>query len=278
MAAHILLIHCPDRPGIIAAVTGVLFRHQLNIVSNDEFVERSANHFFMRTGFSGPFDAAELETELRAVLPPGASLRLSAQRNKEIVVLASKEHHCLADLLVRHYYGELGANIKAVIANHAQLEPLVKKFNLPFILISHEGCSRKEHEQQLSKAIDGYAPEFVVLAKYMRILSPHFVARYPARIINIHHSFLPAFVGARPYAQAYERGVKIIGATAHFVNDNLDEGPIIAQDVITVNHTHNAKEMAQAGRNVEQMVLAKALNLVFDERVFVHGNKTVIFE
>lgn len=278
MAANILLIHCPDRPGIIAAVTGVLFRYRLNIIANDEFVERSQNHFFMRTEFSGPFDANELEKDLKRVLPPDVSLRLATQQDKEIVVLASKEHHCLADLLVRYYYGELGAKIKAVIANHDVLEPLVKKFDLPFILISHEGKSREEHEQQLATAVDAYRPGFVVLAKYMRILSPQFVARYPSQIINIHHSFLPAFVGAKPYAQAYERGVKIIGATAHFVNDNLDEGPIIAQDVITVNHTHNAKEMAQAGRNVEQMVLANALKLVLNERVFVHGNKTIIFD
>lgn len=278
MAAHILLIHCPDRPGLIAAITGVLFRYQLNIISNGEFVERNQNHFFMRTEFSGSFDAVHLEEDLRKILPPDVSLHLSAQRNKEIVVLASKEHHCLGDLLVRHYYDELGANIKAVISNHALLEPLVNKFDIPFIHLPHDAVSREVHEAQLTEAVENYQPEFIVLAKYMRILSPNFVCRFPNQIINIHHSFLPAFVGAKPYAQAYERGVKIIGATAHFVNDNLDEGPIIAQDVIPVNHTHNAREMAQAGRNVEQIVLANALSLVFNERVFVHGNKTVIFD
>lgn len=278
MAAYILLIHCPDRPGLIAAVTGVLYRHQLNIISNGEFVERARNHFFMRTEFSGAVDLQQLEADLLDVLPPDVVLRLSTQRNKEIVVLASKEHHCLADLLVRNYYGELGANIQAVISNHASLEPLVQKFDLPFVYLPHEGVERAEHETMLAQHIDAFQPEFIVLAKYMRILSPAFVSRYPNKIINIHHSFLPAFVGAKPYAQAYERGVKIIGATAHFVNDNLDEGPIIAQNVIPVNHTHNAKEMAQAGRNVEQIVLANALELVFDERVFVHGNKTIIFD
>ncbi|SHE61612.1 formyltetrahydrofolate deformylase [Cnuella takakiae] len=278
MAAHILLIHCPDRPGLIAAVTGVLFQHQLNIISNGEFVERTHNHFFMRTEFSGAVDLVHLEKDLREALPTDVIIRLSAQRNKEIVVLASKEHHCLADLLVRHYYGELGATIKAVISNHPLLEPLVKKFDIPFICLPHDGVDRNQHENSLAKHIDQFQPEFIVLAKYMRILSAGFVARYPNQIINIHHSFLPAFVGAKPYAQAYERGVKIIGATAHFVNDNLDEGPIIAQNVIPVNHTHNAKEMAQAGRNVEQIVLANALGLVFDERVFVHGNKTIIFD
>lgn len=278
MNAHVLLIHCPDRPGLIAAITGVLFRHQLNIISNGEFVERAQQYFFMRTEFSGAFDPVVLQDELKAALPPAAQLRLSTQRNKDIVVLASKEHHCLGDLLVRHCFNELGANIRAVISNHDILQPLVTKFDIPFVFLPHDGQERQVHEQQVADAIDQYRPEFVVLAKYMRILSPGFVARYPNQIINIHHSFLPAFIGAKPYAQAYERGVKIIGATAHFVNDNLDEGPIIAQNVIPVNHTHNAREMAQAGKNVEQIVLANALELVFDERVFVYGNKTIIFD
>lgn len=278
MASHILLIHCPDRPGLIATITGILYRHQLNIISNDEFVERQGNHFFMRTECAGSFDPALLESELRASLPADAVLRLTPLNKKEIVVLVSKEHHCLADLLIRHTFGELGAQIKAVISNHNVLEPLVRRFDIPFHYLPHEAISRNEHEDQLTVAIRNYNPEFIVLAKYMRILSPEFVARFPSQIINIHHSFLPAFVGAKPYAQAYERGVKIIGATAHFVNDQLDEGPIIAQNVIPVNHTHNAREMAQAGRNVEQIVLANALRMVFNERVFVHGNKTIIFD
>ena len=278
MASHILLIHCPDQPGLIASITGALFRHNLNIISNGEFVERTVNHFFMRTEFSGDFVATALETDLRAALPPNVSLRLSPLNKKEIVVLATKEHHCLADLLVRHSFGELGANIKAVVSNHDALSSLVQKFDIPFHYLPHQDVERDKHEQQLAAAIDKYAPEFIVLAKYMRILSSGFVSLYRNKIINIHHSFLPAFVGARPYAQAYERGVKIIGATAHFVNDQLDEGPIIAQNVIPVNHTHNAREMAQAGRDVEQIVLANALSLVFNERVFVHGNKTVIFD
>lgn len=278
MPSHILSIRCPDRPGLIAAVTGVLFKHQLNIISNDEFVEHSDATFFMRTEFAGAFNTQALEAELRSSWPQEAWLRLSALSKKEIVVLASKEHHCLGDLLMRHAFDELGANIKAVISNHAALQNLVQKFDIPFHHLPHEGVSREMHEAQLLKTLQAYDPEFVVLAKYMRILSPSFIDQYPARIINIHHSFLPAFVGARPYLQAYQRGVKIIGATAHFVNNQLDEGPIIAQSVIPVNHTHSAKEMAQAGRNVEQMVLAHALKLVFNERVFVHRNKTIIFD
>jgi formyltetrahydrofolate deformylase len=154
----------------------------------------------------------------------------------------------------------------------------VEKFGVSFHHIGHEGKSREDHEDELTQALDAYSPEYVVLAKYMRILSPAFIARFPHRIVNIHHSFLPAFVGAKPYEKAYKRGVKIIGATAHFVDDNLDEGPIIAQSVIPVTHTHSASDMAQAGKDVEKIVLARALKLVVEDRVFVSGNKTVIFD
>ena len=275
---HLLLIHCPDESGLIAKITSVLFRHGLNIISNGEFVERSQNHFFMRTEFSGTYDKTVLLQELKQALPDKVSIKLSGKQKKQVVILATKEHHCLSDLLVRYTFDELHATIKAVISNYNVLEGLTRKFDVPFHFISHEGKSRETHEQELAEIIKSYNPEFVVLAKYMRILSPQFIRLYTNRIINIHHSFLPAFVGAQPYAQAYERGVKIIGATAHFVNDNLDEGPIITQSVIPVTHSYSAKEMAQAGRDVEKLVLANALRLVFHERVFVHGNKTIVFE
>jgi formyltetrahydrofolate deformylase len=275
---HILLVHCPDESGLIAKITGVLFRHELNIVSNAEFVERSSNLFFMRTEFSGAFDRAALLQELTQLLPQRAELKLSSKQKKNIVILATKEHHCLSDLLVRFAFNELHANIKAVVSNYNTLEDLTTKFGVPFHYISHESKTREQHEEEMAKVIQSYQPEFLVLAKYMRILSPQFIHQYSNRIVNIHHSFLPAFVGASPYAQAYERGVKIIGATAHFVNDNLDEGPIITQSTLPVTHSHSAKEMAQAGRDVEKIVLANALRLVFDERVFVHGNRTIVFE
>ena len=151
-------------------------------------------------------------------------------------------------------------------------------YDIPFHTVSHEGLSREEHEARMRAVIDQYQPDYVVLAKYMRVLTPEFVAAYPFRIINIHHSFLPAFIGARPYRQAYDRGVKIIGATAHFVTDDLDEGPIIEQDVIHVNHTFSAEDMAKAGRDGERAVLTRALSQVVEERVFVHGNRTVVFK
>jgi formyltetrahydrofolate deformylase len=197
---------------------------------------------------------------------------------KRVVALVSREHHCLGDLLVRNAFGELNARLHAVIGNHPVLAPLVEKFALPFHWVTHEGRSRAEHETELLGLIEGLQPDFLVLAKYMRVLSPEFVRRFPARIINIHHSFLPAFVGARPYHQAFTRGVKVIGATAHFVTDALDQGPIIVQQVMPVDHTHSPEDMAQAGRDVEQLALARALRLVFEDRVFLCGNRTVIFD
>lgn len=277
MASHILLINCPDQRGLVYNVTSVLYKHDLNVISNGEFVERNTNHFFMRTEFSGEFSREELLRDLIGVLPEAAEIKLTDKRKKDIVLLATKEHHCLSDLLVRHAFDELNANILAVISNYTTLEELTEKFKVSFRCISHEGKSREEHEAELLEVVQQYNPEFIVLAKYMRILSGEFVSHFLNRIINIHHSFLPAFVGANPYAQAYERGVKIIGATTHFVNSQLDQGPIIAQNVIPTDHTHNAKEMAQAGRDVEKMVLAKSLKLVFNEQVFVYRNKTIIF-
>ena len=278
MNTHILLIDCPDETGLVYRVTGALYRHGYNIVSNSEFVDRASRHFFMRTAFAGEADPRPVLAELRAALPPAATIRLAQPGPKRVVVLATREHHCLGDLLIRHAYGELGAQIVAVVANHATLGLLVERFGLPFHHVPHEGLSRDEHEAQVLAVVGAYEPEHLVLAKYMRVLSPAFVARYPGRIVNIHHSFLPAFVGASPYKQAFERGVKIIGATAHIVSDSLDEGPIIAQGVIPVDHTHSAAAMAQAGRDVEKTVLARALRLVFDEHVFISGNKTIILD
>ena len=276
--SHILLINCPDQSGLVYKITSVIYKHNLNIISNGEFVERTFNFFFMRTEFSGKFNQRELLNDLHAILPEGVNIRLSDNKKKNIVILATKEHHCLSDLLIRHAFNDLQANILAVISNYEILKELTEKFNIPFHYVGHEHGSREDHEAAILKKIEQYDPDFLVLAKYMRILSPATVNKFANRIINIHHSFLPAFVGANPYVQAYERGVKIIGATAHFVNDNLDEGPIIAQSVIPVNHSQSAKEMAQAGRDVEKIVLANALQLVFNERVFVYRNKTIIFD
>jgi formyltetrahydrofolate deformylase len=275
---NVILVECPDRPGLVHGITGVLLRHGCNVTSNHEFVDSDVQRFFMRTEFTGAVDPESIVQETNALLPSGGTARLVTAARRRVVVLASKEHHCLADLLVRNAFGELNATIVAVISNHDILRKLVEKFDLPFHHIPNEGKEREAHEAEVVGIVEQYQPEWLVLAKYMRVLTPDFVNRYGRRIVNIHHSFLPAFVGAKPYLQAYQRGVKVIGATAHFVTANLDEGPIIVQEVIPVDHTHGAAEMAQAGRDVEQIVLARALRLVFEDRVFLSGNRTIIFD
>lgn len=278
MSLHILRIDCPDEPGLVHKISGVLFNAGYNVLTNQEFVDLEAKHFFMRTAFEGAAAPDRVISYLEQVLPASAVVRLATTEKQPLVILATTEAHCLGDLLIRHYSGELPAQIRAVIANHEALGSLVKSFGIPFHYISHKDLMRTEHEDRVAEVIDAYSPEYLVLAKYMRILTPAFVARYRNRVINIHHSFLPAFIGAKPYHQAYERGVKIIGATAHIVTDDLDTGPIIAQGVIPINHTFTAPTMVQAGRDVEKIVLAKAVKLVLEERVFLHGNRSIVFE
>ena len=275
---QVLLVECTDRPGLVHGISGVLFRQGVNVVGNQEFVDRPTSRFFMRTEFVGSVDSERILAELQPLLPGDARIQLSRLERKRIVVLATREHHCLADVLVRHAYAELNAELLAVVGNHDTLAPLVRRFDLPFHHVPHEGLSRERHEADLLAVLEPYRPDFVVLAKYMRILSPEFVGRYPRRLINIHHSFLPAFIGARPYHQAFERGVKVIGATAHFVTEHLDEGPILVQQVIPVDHSHTAEDLQQAGRDVEQLVLARALRVVFEDRVFLCGHRTVILD
>ncbi|SHF54028.1 formyltetrahydrofolate deformylase [Microbulbifer donghaiensis] len=278
MEKKILLTDCPDAKGLIAKITNICYKHQLNIIKNDEFVDRAQGRFFMRTALEGIFNDATLLEDLDMALPAGAMRRLVASGRKRLVLMVTREPHCLGDILMKCYAGALDVEIAAVIGNHPDLGGLVEKFDIPFHCLPAEGLARAQHEEQVMALVDEYAPDYLVLAKYMRVLTPEFVARYCGRIINIHHSFLPAFIGAKPYQQAYERGVKIIGATAHFVTDDLDEGPIIEQDVIHVDHAYSAEAMAAAGRDVEKSVLSRALQLVLQERVFIHGNKTVVFK
>jgi len=219
-----------------------------------------------------------LKKALKEKLPKSSTVRVISPKKKNIVIMATKELHALGDILIRHEAGELEANILAVVSNYDKLESLVNKFNIPYITISHENLDRHEHEGKIIECIDAFEEvDYIVLAKYMRILTPRFVETYEHKIINIHHSFLPAFIGANPYKQAYDRGVKIIGATAHFVNNNLDEGPIIAQEVIHVDHAYSWKDMQRSGKDVEKVVLSRALKLAIEDRIFVYANKTVIF-
>ncbi len=273
-----VLIDCSDESGLVHKISGVFYHNQLNVIKTNEFVEPTTNRFFMRSQIEGDIDPQRIQNGLQGILPADAQIKINKKTLKDIVVLVTKEHHCIGELLIRHHFNELNARILAVVGNHDTLFDLTTRFNIPFHFVSHEGLSREEHEQKILDIIAPYQPDFVVLAKYIRVLTPHFTRAYSNKIINIHHSFLPAFIGANPYKQAYERGVKIIGATAHFVNDELDEGPIIVQDILPVNHALSAQDMAQAGRNVEKITLAKALKLVFDDCVFVSGNKTIILD
>ncbi len=276
MNEYRLLIDTIDAKGLVFTISKILFEHNLNIENNAEYVDKDVNKFFMRTVISGVFDKQKLLADLTIALPKESSIRLFPNTKKDIVILATKEAHCLGDILIRYISGELGANIKGVIANHETLRNLVEKFDIPFVCISHEGLERETHENKMIDAIDQFSPDLVVLAKYMRILNPKFVSHFENKILNIHHSFLPAFIGANPYKQAWHRGVKIIGATAHYVTTDLDEGPIISQDIVRVDHTYSWEDMRDAGRNVEKVVLSNALRLLLEDKVFVHGNKTVI--
>ncbi|VTU06224.1 formyltetrahydrofolate deformylase [Actinobacillus indolicus] len=271
-----LLTECPDATGLVAKITNICYKHQLNIVKNSEFVDSDTGRFFMRTELQGIFNDQTLLADLQFTLPEGSSYKLITQKQKRIVILVTKEAHCLGDILMKTYYGGLNVEIAAVIGNHDTLRSLAERFEVPFHLVSHEGLTRVEHDKLLAEKIDQYEPDYIVLAKYMRVLNPEFVGRYPNRVVNIHHSFLPAFIGAKPYQQAYERGVKIIGATAHFINNELDQGPIIMQNVINIDHTYTADAMMRAGRDVEKTVLSRALELVLADRVFVHQNKTIV--
>jgi formyltetrahydrofolate deformylase len=274
----IIVIQCIDRVGLVASISAILSKNLLNIVSLREHVDQADNLFFIRMEVSYSGDGAILEKQLQNVLPDEANITINPLPNKKVVVMVTKEYHCLADILIRNYYGTLGATVLAVIGNHTILQDICKRFNMPFFAISHEQLSKEEYEGKLTAVIEQHKPDYIVLAKFMRILSPALVAKFPMRIINIHHSFLPAFIGANPYKKAFERGVKLIGATAHFVSNELDEGPIIAQQTISVNHSYTVADMIKSGKEIETSVLATALKLVFEDRVFVYKNKTVVFD
>ncbi|WP_105190624.1 formyltetrahydrofolate deformylase [Pseudoalteromonas sp. T1lg48] len=274
----VLLAQCPDQEGLIAKITGLCFEHGLNITRNNEFVDKAHGRFFMRTELDGDFSDIDLVTQLQDILPSNSMLSLHGSEPTKVVLLATKEAHCLGGVLLKCFEQALNIEVLAVIANYPDLQPLAQGFNVPFHCISHEGLSRSEHDRLVADKIAEYNPDLIGLAKYMRILSPEFVARFSGRIINIHHSFLPAFIGAKPYHQAFERGVKIIGATAHFVNDELDEGPIILQQVTNVTHADGAQSMAKKGRDVEKLVFCKALELAAEHKLFVNDNRTVVFD
>ena len=274
---YILKVSCDDEKGLILRISEIVVKNGLNYLSTNEFVDHENHRFYMRAVLDGELEVKGFVNTLLAFLPRSAQVFCEESRRKNIVVMATKENHCLGDILIRENSGDLNANVLAVVANHEDLREFASKFDVPFICVPSDGVGREEHEKMVLNELKKFNFDNLILAKYMRILSRDFVLNYEEKIINIHHSFLPAFIGANPYKQAYERGVKIIGATAHFVTECLDEGPIITQDVVLVNHEMDWQDMRRAGRNIEKVVLTRALDLVFDERVFVYDNKTVIF-
>ena len=279
----ILLVTCPDQRGLVAAVAEFLYRHGANILHADQHVDIAAGLFFMRVewalaGFDMPL--ADFKTAFAPLAEKhGLQWRLEeSDRRQRVAIFASRYDHCLADLLYRHRAGELYCDIPLVISNHQDTRALVEFYDVPFHLIEVTPEGKGSAEAAQLALLEQHDVDLIVLARYMQILGPKFVARYPARIINIHHSFLPAFLGARPYHRAFERGVKIIGATSHYVTDTLDEGPIIEQDVIRVSHRDQAENLVQKGRDVEKMVLSRAVRWHLEHRILAYGNKTVVFD
>jgi len=272
---YILLIDTKDEKGLIYKISKILFENDVNIINEREFVDNENKKFFYRCEISGEIDIDKLKNQLQNILPL-ANIKINKKETKNIIILATKEAHALGDILIKQYSKDLDVNIQCVIANRENLRDLVEKFNIPFYYINADNLDRIEHENKMIEVIEKYNPDLIVLAKFMRILTPNFVEKYPNKIINIHHSFLPAFIGANPYKQAYKRGVKIIGATAHFVNNDLDDGPIIEQDITRVNHEMSWEEMRNKGRDIEKNVLSTALKLALEDRIFVYDNKTII--
>ncbi|KKO92959.1 MULTISPECIES: formyltetrahydrofolate deformylase [Sphingobacterium] len=275
----LILIQCQDAVGLVANISNTLAKYQLNIVTMREYVDEEANKFFVRVVCNGLVpEQKQLSDSLTEVLPPSAQIQINPNNRKKIVVLVTKEHHCLADILVRQHFETWGAEVQAVIGNYESLRAFTEKFDIPFHCISHENLTKETFEKQLIAQIQNYNFDYIILAKFMRILSPQFVSTFENKLVNIHHSFLPAFIGANPYKQAHARGVKIIGATAHFVTDQLDEGPIIVQDIRHVNHTYTVKDMITAGKEIEKAVLSRAIRLLSEDRVMRNDYKTIVFE
>ncbi len=277
---YILTLACPDRVGIVHAVSGLLAGASCNILASAQHADRDSGMFFMRTQFAGgSIPRTELARRFAGV---AQQLEMQwelhdANHRPRVLVLASRIGHCLNDLLYRFSSGLMAADFRGVVSNHPDFEALTRAHDLPFHHLPVSNENRAVQEARLLALINSEAIELVVLARYMQILSPSLCRALAGRAINIHHSFLPSFKGAKPYAQAHERGVKLIGATAHFVTEDLDEGPIIEQDVARVNHGYSAEQMTAAGRDVECVVLSRAVNWFVQRRVLLNGNRTIVF-
>jgi formyltetrahydrofolate deformylase len=278
----VLTLSCPDRLGIVHSVTGFLAEHGCNIVDSQQFGDRDSGRFFMRVHVEGTDAAYGLEALRAAFTATAEEFAMNweindARARPRVVIMVSRQGHCLNDLLYRWRTGALPAEIVAIVSNHRDFEDLAASYGIPFHHIPVTPSSKPEAEQKLLALIDEHDVELVVLARYMQVLSDTVCDRLPGRIINIHHSFLPSFKGARPYLQAHNRGVKLIGATAHYVTANLDEGPIIEQDVARVEHSDGVEQLASIGGDLECLALARAVRWHLEHRVLLDGHKTIVF-
>jgi formyltetrahydrofolate deformylase len=278
----ILLISCPDQKGEVATIADFVYRHNGNILHADEHADEESGLFLMRVEFDPKDFNIDLADFGKHFAPIAQRFQMrwrlaQSSHRPRMIILVSKYDHCLVDLLYRGQSGELACDIPLIISNHTDNQPLADFYKIPYAVVSVSKENKNQAEANLQALIDQHKPDFMVLARYMQILSNEFVSRYPQRIINIHHSFLPAFVGARPYHQAFERGVKLIGATSHYVTEVLDDGPIIEQDVVRVSHRDTVEDLIRKGRDLEKVVLSRAVRLHVENRVLLYGNKTVVF-
>jgi formyltetrahydrofolate deformylase len=278
-----LLVSCPDRKGIVAALAQVLYGHGANILDADQHTDTQSGQFFQRIRF----DLSEMLTDRvsveRAIAEVAARLGMTyrleyAQRLKNVAIFVSRQGHCLHDLLWRQRMGELPCAIRAIVSNHRDLEDVAGQFAIPFHFIPVTPDEKPRAEAAQQAVVDSHEVDLIVFARYMQIVSAEFTKRNAGKIINIHHSFLPAFVGQRPYHQAHERGVKLIGATAHYATADLDEGPIIEQDLVRISHRDTVDDLIRKGRDLEKVVLARAVRLHLEDRILAYGNKTVVFD
>ena len=278
-AEYILTLSCPDRPGVVAAVSGLLAGRGCNIIESQQFGDQQAQRFFMRVQFAAPLSDDDLRTAFAALAPEfGMEVKLrEVARKPRVLIMVSKFDHCLNDLLYRVRAKALDIEIVAVASNHPDLRPLTQSYGIDYHHLPVTPETKARQETEVLALVEHYQVDLVVLARYMQVLSEDLCEKLAGRAINIHHSFLPSFKGARPYHQAHDRGVKLIGATAHYVTSDLDEGPIIEQEVARVNHSHSSQDLVAIGRDVECVALARAVKWHAEQRVLLDGHKTVIF-
>lgn len=283
MATAVFLITCPDRPGLVAAVANFVAAHGGNILHADQHTDAATGVFSQRVEFDLDGFPLTRDEIARAFAPIATDLGMDVRVAfsddvPRVAVLASREPHCLTDLLARFAAGEMPAELRMVVSNHPDHRAMTEFYGVPYHHLPVDAATKPAQEATLRSLLDDDRIDLVVLARYMQILSDDFVAQYPSRIINIHHSFLPAFIGARPYHQAHARGVKVIGVTAHYATAELDEGPIIDQDVVRISHRDAVDDLIRKGRDLEKVVLARAIRAHLEHRVLVFGNKTVVFD